>query len=56
MATKPKSSTATATAADWFKLAQLLSERPRDPTYHELCDRFNAGERSAELAAAIQKT
>jgi hypothetical protein len=40
-------------ASDWTALAVILSERPRDAVYHELCERFNSGERSDELAKAI---
>lgn len=39
---------------DWNVLAQELAARPRDSAYHEICDRFNAGERSRALAAAIR--
>lgn len=39
---------------DWSVLVQELAARPRDSAYHEMCDRFNAGERTRALAAAIR--
>jgi hypothetical protein len=42
------------TGPDWTVLPQKLDARKRDAKYNELCERYNAGERSDELAKEIE--